>query len=96
MVKPRSATAAGTTAQAVTAEQAERLAQELADKPYGQRKALPQAAPETSRKAVAVGISLPPDMLERLQDAAHQNKRSSSGPKTVSGIIRELLEQAGY
>ncbi|ENT5166892.1 hypothetical protein ISH43_29460 [Pseudomonas aeruginosa] len=95
MVKPRSATAAGSH-QTATTEQAERLAQELADKPYGKRKDVPPIAPETNRKAVAVGISLPPDMIERLQDAAHQNKRAGSGQKTVSGIIRELLEQAGY
>lgn len=47
-------------------------------------------------KAQPIGISLPPAMIEKLQDEAIKNKRRGDGQKTVSGIIRQLLEQARY
>lgn len=91
MVKVRSQSAAGR--QQPTPDQIEKLAQELADKPFGQAKG---KATEPDQKAQAIGISLPPKMIENLQDAALKNKRSGGGQKTVSGIIRALLEREGY
>ena len=91
MVKPKSQSAAGR-AQA-TPDQIEKLASELAEKDYARPKEKTQ---EADKKSQAIGISLPPSMIENLQDAAMKNKRGGAGQKTVSGIIRELLEKAGY
>jgi hypothetical protein len=91
MVKPKSQSAAGR-AQA-TPEQIEKLAGELAEKDYGRPKEKPS---DPEKKSQAIGISLPPDMIEKLQDMAIKNKRGGAGQKTVSGIIRELLEREGY
>lgn len=99
-IKPRSKTA-------VAAEQRhtpdpaeiERLANTLADKPYGQQAA---GTPPTdakmpdSEKAKPLAISLPPAMIERLQDQALINKRSGAELKTVSAIVRDALERSGY
>lgn len=95
MVKKRSQTGA---AHHATPEQAEALANELADKPYGQKKEvkLAKKAEPAAEKAQAIGISLPPAMIEKLQDEAIANKRGGAGQKTVSGLIRELLEKNGY
>lgn len=91
MAKPPSASASASKNRA-TAEAADALAKQLADKPYGsQGLAVPVAA-----KAKSISISLPPVMVAKLEDAAHANKRSEAGPKTVSAIIREALEAAGY
>jgi len=98
-IKPRSKTA-------VAAEQRhtpdpaeiERLAKTLADKPYGQQAAGTQtdAKMPDSEKAKPLAISLPPAMIERLQDQALSNKRSGAELKTVSAIVRDALERAGY
>lgn len=70
----------------VTAEQAEALAQRLADKPYG--------APEKpeQEKQVRTTISLSESMLVKVEDIALRNKRSGKDPKNVSAIFREALE----
>lgn len=101
MSKPRSQSAAGR--QPVNPAQidqlADQLADQIADKPYGQKKAKPddsKKSVEPEQKAQAIGISLPPKMIENLQDVALKNKRGGHGQKTVSGIIRELLEREGY
>ncbi|MBJ2293261.1 hypothetical protein JFT44_25410 [Pseudomonas sp. MF5691] len=91
MVKVRSQSATGR--QQPTPDQIEKLAQELADKPFGQSKV---KSAEIEQKAQAIGISLPPQMIENLQDAALKNKRSREGQRTVSGIIREVLAREGY
>lgn len=96
-IKPRSKTA-------VAAEQRhtpdpaeiERLAKTLADKPYGQQAAGTDAKMPDSEKAKPLAISLPPAMIERLQDQALSNKRSGAELKTVSAIVRDALERAGY
>lgn len=88
MPKPASKTAAARTT--ATPAQAEKLAQQLADKPYGGVKESAEA------KAQAVSISLPPAMIEKLQDAALANKRGGGDLKTVSAIVRDALERAGY
>lgn len=90
MVKPVSRTAASQ--QKATPEQADALAAQLADKPYGSDSAV-KAKPE---KAKSFSMSLPPALYQRLEEQAFANKRSGAGPKTVSGLIREALAAAGY
>jgi hypothetical protein len=87
MPKPPSKTASGI--QKATPEQANKLAQQLADKPYGGVK-------EVEPKAQNISISLPPALVEKLQDAALANKRGAGDLKTVSAIVRDALERAGY
>lgn len=88
MPKPPSQTAS--VRRSATPAQAEKLAQQLADKPYGGVKESPEA------KAQNISISLPPSMIEKLQDVALANKRGAGNLKTVSAIVRDALERAGY
>jgi hypothetical protein len=77
---------------AVTSREADALARQLADKPYGENPLIS----ESSKKARPISISLPPDMIERLEDSVRANKRSGQGFRTVSALIRDALERAGY
>ncbi|WP_263070863.1 ribbon-helix-helix domain-containing protein [Enterobacter huaxiensis] len=70
----------------VTAEQAEALAQRLADKPYDEPK---RPEPE---KQCRTTISLGESMLVKVEDIALRNKRNGKEPKNVSAIVREALE----
>lgn len=94
MPKPPSKTAAGQ--KVATPEQADKLADALADKPYGGVKSKPVAKSTAEAKAQNVSISLPPALIIKLQDSAMLNKRSGSDLKTVSAIIKDALEKAGY
>lgn len=97
MPKPRSATAVAK--KQVSLEDIEALASELVDKPYGgtaEKKTAAVPTVKTLAKAKPVTISLPPGLIERLEDKALSNKRSGEGPKTVSAIVRAALEGAGY
>lgn len=87
MPKPPSKTASGI--QKATPEQADKLAKQMADKPYGGVK-------DIEPKAQNVSISLSPALIEKLQDAALANKRGGGHLKTVSAIVRDALERAGY
>ncbi|MBA1205365.1 MULTISPECIES: hypothetical protein [Pseudomonas] len=90
MVKPRSKTAA---AQQISDAEANKIADRLADKPYGKQKEIPSRMEE---KAQNISVSLPPSMIEKLQDTALANKRAGGDQRTVSAIIKAALEQAGY
>lgn len=70
----------------VTTEQAEALAQRLADKPYGSPE---KVEPE---KQCRTTISLGEPMLVAIEDLALRNKRSGKEPKNVSAIIREAID----
>lgn len=97
-IKPRSKTAvAAEKRHTPDPAEIERLAKTLADKPYGQHATdtTEEKMPE-SKKAKPLAISLPPAMIERLQDLAVANKRSGAELKTVSAIVRDALEKAGY
>lgn len=63
-----------------------KLADELADKPYGDKK--PDDDP-----LIRTSITLPRSMLTRLEDQALHNKRSGSELKSVSAIIRDAVER---
>lgn len=77
---------------AVTSEAADELAKQLADKPYGGKAILPDEV----KKAKPISISLPPELIEQLEDRVRHNKRSGTGPKTISAIIRESLSGSGF
>lgn len=62
----------------------ENLANELADKPYGQKKELDNAIIRTT-------ITLPAYMLHELEDIAIRNKRKNIEPKSVSALIRDSI-----
>jgi len=69
-------------------EQAALLADEIADKAYG----TPQS-PEANivDPYVTTSISITSSMLNQLEDLAMKNKRSKSGPKNVSALIRHAV-----
>lgn len=82
---------------------AEALANELADRPYGEDKTTPEPAPEPEptpepvvKKAKPISISLPPEVIQDLEDRVRANKLSGDGPRTVSGLIKEALKSSGY
>ncbi|MGP5427469.1 hypothetical protein [Pseudomonas helleri] len=77
----------------VSEQDAERLASELADKPYGSQ---PQPRAVDTRKAVPVSVSLPPSVLEQLEDAVRANKRAGKPLRTVSAIVKYALEAQGF
>lgn len=63
----------------------EELADELADKPYGEDKKMDTI--------VRVTISLPSSMLYAIEDLAKYNKRKKGELRSVSAIVRNCLEQ---
>lgn len=66
-----------------TEKQAQALADEIADKPYGSKK--------DNDKMVNTSITLPQLLLNKLEDQAFANKRKGIEPKSVSAIIRDAL-----
>lgn len=64
----------------------DKLANELADKPYG-------GEPEPGERLVRTSLSLPASMHETLEDMAIRNKRAGSESRTVSAIVREAITQ---
>lgn len=48
------------------------------------------------KKAKPISISLPPEVIQDLEDRVRANKLSGEGPRTVSGLIKEALKQSGY
>jgi len=61
----------------------ENLANELADKPYGQ----------THDTLARTTITLPTSVLLKLEDIARDNKRKKSSLKSVSAIVRNCIEK---
>ncbi|EKI3398177.1 hypothetical protein PEJ38_004276 [Salmonella enterica] len=81
----------------------EALVSELADRPYGEAKSTPEPTPEPEptskpvvKKAKPISISLPPEVIQDLEDRVRANKLSEHGPRTVSGLIKEALKNSGY
>lgn len=64
----------------------EKLANDLADKPYGEQ-------PEPEERLVRTSLSLPASMQETLEDMAIRNKRAGSEDRTVSAIVRVAITQ---
>ncbi len=69
----------------------EALADSLADRTYGKPRA---DQPKPSPKPIT--LSLPSDVVLMLEDQVRANKISGEGPRTVSGIVKALLADAGY
>jgi len=92
-IKPRSQKASER--KTPSAAEIEKLAKSLADKPYGEN-ALETSKMPDSEKAKPIAISLPPFLIEKIQDQALANKRAGLDLKTVSAIVRDALEKAGY
>lgn len=76
-------------ADAVTEDLADRLASQLADKPYGDEK----RQEEPLEKLARTSISLPEALLRQCEDTALSNKRNGIEPKNVSALIRAALEK---
>lgn len=70
----------------VSPEDADRLADQLADKPYG-------SEPKVRDKLRRTSISLPESMLQRCEKLAFDNKQSNKQPRSVSAIILKALNQ---
>ena len=64
---------------------AEALADELADKAYGEQTS------KTSESLTRTSITLPRSLHEKLEDMALKNKRNNSELRTVTSIIREAI-----
>lgn len=72
----------------VMEDDAEALANQLADRPYGEERK-PSLQPETLARTT---ISLPEGLLRELEDRALSNKRTGVAPKNVSALVRVALE----
>ncbi len=70
----------------LSTSQIEKLANEMADKPYGQEA-------EQNDEYIVTSISLPRSMLHKAEDIVKLNKRNNIEPKNVSALIRSALEQ---
>lgn len=93
--KPSQAAAGGAKAKP-NAAAVEALADQLADRPYGESLPAPKPTVLERPKAKPISISLPPDVIDALEDQVIKNKRSGEGPRTVSGLIKLALRQHGY
>lgn len=69
----------------------EKLAQELADRPYGSDEKKKPVQEE--ERVVRTSLSLPASMQQTLEDLALENKRSGKELRTVSAIVRTAIEQ---
>ena len=69
----------------VTFKDAEKLANELADKTYGTK------ANIKNRPDERITIKIPYDLYEYLDDLSRERKRAKMENKTMSAIVREAL-----
>lgn len=69
----------------VTPAAVEALANELADKSYGDDK-------KVTDEIVRTSISLPKSQLQQIEDLAMLNKRDGKGHKNISSIVRAGLD----
>ncbi|WP_047708413.1 hypothetical protein [Plesiomonas sp. ZOR0011] len=98
MVKPVSKQARHTTPQ-VTAEEADALANRLADKPYGANERLAQDKDKTPRqeeqpeKLVRTTVCLGEELYLKLDNYSLKNKRNGNPLKNNSAVIRVALEE---
>jgi hypothetical protein len=76
----------------------EALASALADRPYGEEPPVQSTSAPAAvvKKAKPISISLPPEVIQDLEDRVRANKLSGDGPRTVSGLIKEALKKSGY
>lgn len=67
----------------------EALVNSLADRRYG-------GGEQPKPRPKPITLSLPSDVVLALEDQVRANKLSGEGPRTVSGIVKALLADAGY
>ena len=65
---------------------AEKLANELADRPYG-------SIPNDQEEYVVTSISITKSLLHKIEDIVTNNKRTNQEPKSVSALVRMALEE---
>ena len=70
----------------------ERLADKLADKPYGTEPVEYSSAPSPDEILERVTITMPSSTREKLEDLARARRRAKEPNKSVSAIIREALD----
>ena len=74
----------------VDPKEADKLANELADKPYGSK---PRDVEQDVEKLTRTSISIPVTLQEQVEDLALRNKRAGAELRTVSAIVKVALEQ---
>lgn len=76
-----------------TEDEAEALARQLADKPYGdEHRSENTTVTEKPEKLTRTTISLPEQLLRECEDLALKNKRSGIEPKSFSALTRMALD----
>lgn len=68
-------------------DQAENLAKQLADRPYG------NPPLDQGDEMIVTSISINKSLLHRAEDLVNRNKRANIEPKSVSALIRKALER---
>jgi|GEM_PF-512112 len=92
MVKPRSKQSKNSTV--VNDAEIEKLANNLADKPYGKPSLPSELIKDVQDEGMErITITLPASVRLRLEDLALVRKRAGENNKNVSAIIRESLEE---
>lgn len=76
----------------ISEAEAEEIANRLADRPYGDS-SVPTPAQAEASLLKRTSISIPAELLEKVEDTALKNKRQGNEPKSVSAIIRDALNQ---
>lgn len=66
-------------------EEANKLADEIADKPYG------EVSQSETEEMTTTSFALPKAVLYELEDIAKENKRAGIEPKNVSALIRDAI-----
>ena len=89
--KPSEHKGGGSQKISASSRQAERLANQLADKPYVTPKDKPTK--QIEGKVFRTTISLSKNIHDQIEDIARYNKRSGLGPSTFSAVTRDALAQ---
>lgn len=83
---------AGVARPMVSEEEADRLADKLADKGYGDAPR-EDTRPTKPEEIARTSISLPKSLLQLAEDRAMSNKRNGVEPKSVSAMVKMLFEE---
>lgn len=76
----------------VSEDEADRLADRLADKGYGDAPRENITSSTKTEEVARTSISLPRSLLQLAEDKAMSNKRSGVEPKSVSAMVKMLFE----
>jgi len=87
------------TAKDVSAEAAEALANEIADKPYGKKSKVEPIKKKVSEpgadaaKIVRTTITIPQSLMDEIDQQVLENKKNRISIKSTSAVVRDALEQ---